>query len=401
MEPKRFTMVDTFEYGRRPLLRDSPPAETGEAISACPGARLEHMGGSREQAGVDRDLFDGWGPVLGVWEGFAADPAVRFAASSGGAATALSVYCLEQEKMAGVLHTGARKDFRYLNETVLSTSRDELVERAGSRYAPASPADGLDLIEQAAGKCVFIGKPCDVAAVQKARRLRPALSEKLGLTIAFFCAGVPSTRGNLELLKRNGIQSGSEIRELRYRGRGWPGNWTVRFGGADGCEEAREMTYAESWDFLQRYRQWRCYICPDHTGEFADIAVGDPWYRDVEPGEPGKSLIVARSPRGLAVIHAAVSAGYLCLERHDASLLPKSQPNLLKTRGNIWARLIVLRIMGAAVPDFRGFSQFRYWVSALGFKEKLQAFYSTPKRVFAKKLRQRISVERWPESDRF
>ena len=47
------------------------------------------------------------------------------------------------------------------------------------------------MIQNAPAPCVFIGKPCDVAAVENVRRLRPALDEKVGLTIAIFCAGTP------------------------------------------------------------------------------------------------------------------------------------------------------------------------------------------------------------------
>jgi coenzyme F420 hydrogenase subunit beta len=42
--------------------------------------------------------------------------------------------------------------------------------------------------------------------VQKARRLQPVLDAKVGLTIAIFCAGTPSTRGTLELLRHAGVE---------------------------------------------------------------------------------------------------------------------------------------------------------------------------------------------------
>lgn len=399
MEPLRFAMEDTLEYGRRPFPRGGAVEETGEALLACPGANLVRCEDSYQREGLAQDLLSAWGPVYGVWEGYAADSDIRFAGSSGGAATALALYCLEQEGMAGVLHTAARSDVAYLNETVMSVSRAELLARTGSRYAPASPAEGLGLIENSNAKSVFIGKPCDAAAVQNARKQRPGLDQRLGLVIAFFCAGVPSTKGNLDLLKATGVGDPSSVKALRYRGKGWPGMWSVNFENRDGKGEERQLTYAESWGFLQRYRQWRCYICPDHTGEFADIAVGDPWYREVHANEAGKSLIVARTPRGLALIKAAASKGYLVLEREDASLLPKSQPNLLKTRGNIWARLIVLRIFGAGVPRFVGFAQFRYWMKTLNAREKLQSFMSTPKRIISKNLRGRITVKPWSRGD--
>lgn len=391
LEPERFRMGDATEHGRRPFPVDDPATESGEALKACPGIRLEHKFDRSDPDLID-ELTDAWGPVYGVWEGYAADKAIRHAGSSGGAATAIALHCLESEGMEGVLHTGARPEKPYLNQTVYSTTRDSLLAHTGSRYAPASPADSLHLIEKANGPSVFIGKPCDAAAVQMARTLRPELNKKLGLVIAFFCAGAPSTKGTLELLQSVGVEDPDTVQSLRYRGKGWPGMWTVTWTDRNGNGRTEQRTYAESWNFLQRYRQWRCYICPDHTGEFADIAVGDPWYRSVEPGELGKSLIVARTRRGLEIVSAAAEAGYITLETREASLLPRSQPNLLKTRGGLWARLKVLRAMGAATPHYEGFELFRFWRTELSFKEMLQSFTGTIKRVHRKHLRRRIAI---------
>lgn len=391
IEPGRFQMGDAYEYGRRPLLAEQPLPATGEALSVCPGVALTHSF-DRNDSSLVQELVDGWGPVREVWEGYAASSDIRHAGSSGGAATALSLFCIEKGGMEGVLHTAADPVTPYLNQTVYSSDRQSLLANTGSRYAPASPADSLDEIEQRKGKSVFIGKPCDAAAVQSARAIRPQLDQKLGLVIAFFCAGTPSTRGTLELLKKAGVGDPAGVRSLRYRGKGWPGMWTVHWDDELGKSHSGEMTYADSWHFLQKYRQWRCYICPDHTGEFADIAVGDPWYRKVVPGEAGKSLIVARTQRGVEILRAAADAGYLVLETSDPSLLPRSQPNLLSTRGGLWGRLMVLRLFGAAVPQFAGFKLFQYWVSELTIKEKLRSFTGTAKRVFRKKLNQRVSV---------
>jgi coenzyme F420 hydrogenase subunit beta len=362
---------------------------------------LAHSPGLKQQEGVDSGLLEGWGPVLGVWEGYAADPEIRFAGSSGGVATGLALYCLEKQGMEGVLHTAANPTIPYLNETVISSSRAQLLARTGSRYSPASPAEGLAYIEDSDTPCVFIGKPCDAAAVQKARILRPELDKKVGLIIGFFCAGVPSTQGVVDLLKTNGIDDVASLRSLRFRGNGWPGMWTARFINKSGEEQSRQRTYAESWDFLQKYRQWRCYICPDHTGEFSDVAVGDPWYRDVQPGEPGKSLIVARTERGLEFICAAAAAGYIVLEARDATLLPRSQNNILTTRATLWARLMTLKVMGAAVPEFSGFSLFKLWLSKLSLRQKAQSILGTAKRVLSKGLRKKVYLREWrPASDK-
>jgi coenzyme F420 hydrogenase subunit beta len=130
---------------------------------------------------------------------------------------------LQTQDIFGVVHTAARADQPYRNETVFSKSRDELLSRAASRYSPASPADAIVEIKAAPKPSVFIGKPCDVAAIQKARRFDPELDEKIALTIAFFCAGTPSTNGTLALLKRMGVTDPKQLQSFRYRGNGWPG----------------------------------------------------------------------------------------------------------------------------------------------------------------------------------
>ena len=397
MEPDRFRMGDDVTLGRRPFLKDNPAEETGDGLACCPGHSLEH---DFDVAGSDilNELVAGWGPVLEVWEGHASDADIRKSGSSGGAASALSLFAIEEGGFDAVIHTAARKDVPYLNRTVLSRSREAVLESSGSRYSPASPCEVLGDVAKGQDTCVFVGKPCDVAAVSKAVRVDSDLDSRIGCTIAFFCAGTPSTFGTLELMKKVGVRDPATVKNLRYRGNGWPGMWTVTF--YDGTEISKELTYAESWGFLQRFRQWRCYICPDHTGEFADIAVGDPWYREVEPGESGSSLIVVRTNRGRDFLRAAVAAGHITLTGKDATLLPTSQPNLLATRGGLWMRLKVLSITGAAVPKYIGFPMFRFWVKFLTMTEKISSFTGTLKRVFKKKLRTRVPLREWsPDID--
>lgn len=399
LEPDRYEMGNSLEFGRRPFTRDSAPPASGIAAKICPG---QHLPAAQPETDLKHpELYADWGPVHSVWEGWADDAALRAAGSSGGAASALAAFALESGVATGVLHVGSNPDFPYLNQTRLSRSTDELLSATGSRYSPASPAEGLSLIENGTGQAVFVGKPCDVAAATQAARERPMLSERLEVTIALFCAGTPSTEGNLALLRSAGVEDPSAVKSLRFRGHGWPGDWVVEYEMEDGSTGTHRMSYADSWGFLQRYRQWRCYICPDHTGEHADVAVGDPWYRDVAPDEPGRSLIVARTVRGREFVLRAAEAGYIRLVSEDATLLPRSQPNLLKTRGGLWGRLVALRLLNAAVPAFPGYSFFRTWLRELTWSEKLQSFFGTVKRIHRKRLRHSVRVKRWaPERTR-
>jgi len=394
IEPLRFEMLDSLEYGKRPFLIEKCVDETGEALAVCPGIHLKRENNIDNDENIISELSDGWGNVYSVWEGYAADEEIRLSGSSGGASTVLALYCLEKGIANGVIHTSADENIPYINKTVLSKNRHDLLKSVGSRYSPASPAEGLKFVADKAEKYVFVGKPCDIAAVHNAKKIRPELDKHIPIRIGFFCAGVPSLEGNINLLKNNGVNDLSSLKSLNYRGNGWPGLWRASFFDKGKCKTVTK-TYSESWGYLQKFRQWRCYICPDHTGEFSDISVGDPWYRDVLPNEQGKSLIVARTKRGLELIEAAAKDGYLILESKNYKLLPGSQPNLLLTKGTVWARLLMLRLFGAPFPKYQGFVFFKYWLTQLTIKDKAQSVYGTVKRIFIKKLHSRIKIEKY------
>jgi coenzyme F420 hydrogenase subunit beta len=381
-------MRDVEEHGRRPFLRedrevtDPVPAEAG--LDVCPGAELGHdvnPGRGDELSSAARL----WGPVRGVYVGFSNDDEIRHVGSSGGVVSALALYCVEAGEFAGVLQTRADREKPWLNESVLSRSREEVLGAAASRYSPASPCERLDLVENASGECVFVGKPCDVAAARRAASVVPELARRLGLTIGFFCAGVPSTRGTVDLLRQMGVEDLDSIRALRYRGHGWPGHWTVHWE-TESREREAAISYEESWGFLQAYRQWRCRICPDHTGEFADIAVGDPWHTPPKDGEPGRSLVVARTARGQSVLDAAVAAGYLTLTPCEPDVMDKSQPNLVRGRTALWGRLLGLRLLCCPAPRYRGFRLFRNWLLGGGLPSRFRSVVGTMKRAWQRRL---------------
>ena len=391
-QPELIQIVDAPD-GRRPLVQpsaDGGPTDTTKALSVCPGAGLSHQA---DPPGAIEELRPEWGPVLAVWEGHAADPEIRFAGSSGGAATALALHALERRDAHGVLHIRAREDQPLLNQTVLSRDREALLSATGSRYAPASPCDRLDLMTNAPGSSVFIGKPCDVAAVANMRARDPELDRSVQLTIAIFCAGTPSLRGTYEMLDKMDIGDPEAVRSVRYRGNGWPGAAEVVVETSTGPEPHR-LTYDESWgQVLQKHRQWRCYVCADHTGEFADVAVGDPWYRDIQPGEAGHSLVLARTELGRQAVEEAIAAGYLIAKPVESRSVPASQPGLAKVRGAVWGRIFMSRILRIPVPRYRGLPTFPSWLR-LPLSEKLRSTFGLIRRSRRKQLHHRHPVVR-------
>ena len=377
LRPDALAMKDIENVGVRPLpIVGITSGVAGDALAACPGRALEH-----DQAALEDAPFGGeWGPILALYECWATDPTVRHRGSSGGVATALSAHAVTSGAAVGALQVQARSDAPLLNETRLNRHYAQIVAAAGSRYSPASPCERLDLVEAAEGPCVVVGKPCDIAATRSTANRRPELAEKIGLTIGIFCAGTPSTAATADLVRDLGIDP-ADVERLDYRGEGWPGEFRLRTRSG----ETRSLSYAESWGSLTKRRQWRCMICPDHTGEFADLSVGDPWYRRTE-GQDGRSLVVVRTERGRAALLAALADGAIAGYELSLDKLPASQPSLETTRGSLWGRLITLRLAGAGVPTYRRLPTFRLW-RKLDVRQKLSSFAGTMRRIKVRGLR--------------
>jgi coenzyme F420 hydrogenase subunit beta len=373
----KIQLVDVEDEGIRPIVQSGTCGGCTTCLTACPGITMSLPPERKTASAAPERSSQKWGTVIEVWEGYASDPQIRFRGSSGGLCTALSIFCLERGLAGGVLHIGSEPNRPWMNCTYHSVNREELITRTGSRYAPASPANGLQHIENSADRSVFIGKPCDVAGLKMAQAFRPELAHKTALSIGFFCAGTPSTRGTLDFLEQYRVKP-EDIAELRYRGMGWPGAARISF--KDIRRQPIEVPYSQSWGFIQKYRPFRCYLCPDLTAEFADISVGDPWYREAGEDEPGRSLILIRTERGREIFRQAIQEGYISADPSNEDVILRSQKNLLGKRQAIWGRLLAMKLLGVPHPTLNGFSLFQNWLD-LSAKEKIKSILGTARRI--------------------
>lgn len=378
LHPDRLQMADVPGVGRRPLpIVGITTPTVGAGVDACPGRALSHPPES-----IDEAPFGGeWGPILGLHECWSTDAELRLRGSSGGVVSALAAHAVDSGVAVGALQVRASRTDALRNETVLNRTRDDIVTSTGSRYAPASPCERLDLVEGAEGPCVVVGKPCDVAATRRAAAVRPQLASKVAVTIGIFCAGTPSTEATMDAIEHLGIDP-RDVASVDYRGAGWPGEFRVET--RDGRRAS--MSYAESWAGLTTKRQWRCLICPDHTGEFADLSVGDPWYRPVREGEPGRSLVVVRTERGRALLESALAGGALDGAAVPLERLTQSQPSLEATRGAVWGRRLAMRALGMPTPRYRRMPAFRLWWQ-LPARAKAGSTLGTARRIVVRHLR--------------
>lgn len=335
----------------RPIVDTGPDISAADDRAAaaafaqiCPGVLVR----AGEHAGSERHPI--LGPIHGIWEAWAADSTIRYLGSSGGTLTALAAWMIEEGHAHQV--TGARSDKDPRQTVSVSiTTREQALASAGSRYAPCSNAA---LPEASDPNGAFIGKPCEATAL---RALAAERGTEAPILMSFFCAGTPNQDATDALVRELGVPETSTIKDLWYRGRGWPGSFTA----VPTQGETVSTSYKDSWGrALGPTVQWRCRLCADGVGESADITAGDFWRAD-EGGYPsfsegdGISVLIARSARGLDMIRRAADDGVIQLGPMDIDDVLKIQPYQVQRRRYLLGRLIGTLLTGTAVPRYRGF----------------------------------------------
>jgi coenzyme F420 hydrogenase subunit beta len=340
----------------RPHRTDAPgvvaPGAARTFEQACPGCRVDAVRPARSRRHATM------GSYFGVWEAWASDETVRRRGSSGGALTALHRWLLDTGRASTIASASIGSEPRRTVPVTIMT-KEAALAAAGSRYAPVGVLSNPDLVSSDA----ITAKPCEISAI---RALGTSVRTGGGdepLLLSFFCAGTPSQLATDELLARLDVPAHKPIDELWYRGRGWPGRFTVR----DARGES-SMSYDESWGgVLGPSTHWRCKLCPDGVGESADVVAADYWRADergypVFTEGPGSSALIARTERGLEAVSAAAAAGAIVLRPIRMSALANVQPLQRNRRTSLFGRLLGSRLAGVPGPRYRGF---RLWALAL------------------------------------
>lgn len=362
--PSKISLEMNEEGYLRPLIKVPLSKEEEDlALAVCPGIHVEH-----NPPLSDDELM--WGPIKSCQAGWSTNAHLRHTASSGGGLSAFAGHMLKQGHVDAVLHIGVSTQDPLVNEYRISTTPEEVAQNAGSRYAPAAPLTGLREAIDKHERIAFIGKPCDVVAMRKIADVDPTVKRKVVACLSFMCAGVPSIKGTHAVLKKlNSPQE--QVVEFRYRGNGWPGLATAIL--ADGTMNS--MTYDDSWGkILNKHLQFRCKVCFDGTGEFADLTCADAWHGDADgyplfAEEDGRSLVIARTAIGEEILQSSLVSRDIATDHIEVSSLAKIQPYQRDRKIYALARLSALALAMRKAPKYTQKSLFN-----LAKKGSLKAF---------------------------
>ncbi|RZA07932.1 MAG: hypothetical protein EOO68_02720, partial [Moraxellaceae bacterium] len=177
---------------------------------------------------------------------------------------------------------------------------------------------------------------------------------QIPIILSFMCAGIPSQNATLDVIKKMGADP-TKIESFRYRGDGWPGMArAIATGG-----QSFEMDYNSSWgNILGKQLQYRCKICADGTGEFADVVCADAWYgKDGYPDfaeRDGRSLIISRTAAGNQLLANATASNAIAMESISVHEIDAMQPYQVNRRQLAAARGIATRLAVGKTTRFVG-----------------------------------------------
>jgi coenzyme F420 hydrogenase subunit beta len=287
-----------------------------------------------------------WGPWRSIGTGYSTDPDLRYSASSGGMISALALQAMDAGLVDAVVQVGRHSDDPIRNAVYVSNDTDGVRKWVGSRYGPSSPLADIGTLLADTRRFAFVGKPCDVSALRQLAKHDARVNARFPIMLSFFCAGIPSHTGTEEILEDLGVAK-TDLADFKYRGDGWPGYATATR--KDGSLE--RMSYFDSWGHrLSKRVQYRCKICPDAVGGVADVACGDAWYGD-DRGYPlfdeadGRSLVIARTEAGVALMGAAQARGAVVVDPLEIAEVSKMQQSQEQRKTLVLARLVAAALL--------------------------------------------------------
>lgn len=345
-----------------------------KSVCPCYGNQLAQMDSSQI-----------WGKHIAAYYGWSSNNGVRYTASSGGILTEIACYLLKTKKVDYIIQTSADMDEQTKTVTRLSATADEARNCCGSRYSISHPLDiigKLDLSKRYA----FIGKPCDVTVLRNYIKIKPQVGESIKYVLSFFCAGLPSEKAQEELLKQLNV-SKDDLRQLQYRGNGWPGYATA----IDKNGKAHSMDYNSSWGkILGRDVMKACRFCLDGVGELADISCGDAWHltSDNKPNfteAEGRNIIFARTQCGDNLLKELSSQGLIELRSTNLNELRYSQTFQLERRASMSAKILALKLICHPAPKYNK-DFLKLYKKESSFKRRTKLFLGTIKRVLQGKI---------------
>ena len=260
---------------------------------ACPRFRAWEVESDEALFGRLRRSDEVFGIHRGVYLVRAAQPAVLQAAQDGGLVSALLIWGLESGRIEGALTSRLSSTRLWDCEPFLATTREQVLEAAGSRYTyAANPLAMKDAERRGLKRLALVGMSCQasVNGILAARRVNK-YARRIELVIGLLCSKSFEYEGMRRILTGEYGIPLEDVAKVNIKGRFQV--WRRSTG------ERIDIPLKK----MQAVTREGCKLCPDFAAEHADIAAGGLGQTD------GWTLTVVRTQRGQDWLQGVVEAG--------------------------------------------------------------------------------------------
>jgi coenzyme F420 hydrogenase subunit beta len=335
-----------------PLIDRGACKNCGFCVKCCPGhfIDLKEMGKFFDSQHSDIYL----GKYLSCWVAHANDYKIRYNSASGGIATQLLVFMLEKRLIDGALVIKMNEDCPLEPLPIIAKTKQEIIYASKSKYCPVSANVALKQVLKEDGRFAVVGLPCHIHGIRKAELLNTELRKKIVLHVSLMCSHSVNFSGTEFILKKLHIPK-EQVSSLSYRGKGWPGAMTIKLENKCSFSIPLVGSWNSYWPIFSSFffTPIRCTLCPDQTGELADISLGDAWLPEFKSDKIGKSIIITRAKTAESLLSEMASSKLITLMKVSPEKVKQSQLlNLKFKKDDLGTRLRIIKFFGKQVPQF-------------------------------------------------
>jgi coenzyme F420 hydrogenase subunit beta len=262
---------------------------------ACPRFRAWEVESDQALFGRARLPEEVTGIRRGVFLARATEPAMLQAGQDGGVVSALLAWGLETGRIEGALTSRLSATRLWDGEPFMATTRDEVLEAAGSRYTyAANPLAMKEAERRGLKRLALVGMSCQASinGTLQARRVNK-YARRIELTIGLLCSKSFAYDGMRQVVTGQYGVPLEDVAKVNIKGK---------------FQLWRRST-GERVDIplkvMQQATRQGCKLCPDFAAEHADVAAGGLGQHD------GWTLVVVRTQRGEDWMREAEAAGVI------------------------------------------------------------------------------------------
>lgn len=343
-------VIDKKKGIYKPLIDIEKCTKCGLCYKVCPGHSVDFKELNEFVFGKQPENIL-LGNYINCYAGHSTDYGIRYNSASGGLVTQLLIFAIEEGIIDGALVTRMKKDNPLEPEPFIARTKEEIIEATGSKYCPVPANITLKEILNSKGgeKFAVVGLPCHILGIRNVEQINKKLKSKIVLHLGIFCSTPCNFLGTEFILsKRLGVNI-DNVKDIKYRGKGWPGGMSVRL------KNNREkfISSSEYWDNnFSAFTPSRCRLCTDNTAELADVSFADYRGKEISLNEKiGETSIISRSIDAEKILHQMVDKQKIEIWKINSKEATYAQ-GYVYLKKNAKASFRLFALLGKKIPSY-------------------------------------------------